>query len=123
MRIMFLVFALMLSVQSQAQSFRAGIKYLMCRSLNTTVMFTGNWGPDAYFNVTQVNAFGFPFTQQARVLDVSTRSERNLQFHLQTMLTNAELYLTIVTGSSDGYLQFNDGTPLVTMQCSSEIVR
>jgi hypothetical protein len=112
---------------ANADSAPAIISYVSCQvagasSGATSVIYTGAVAGESYFNITNVNVYGFPFTQQARL--VSARKTPNgLEFKLQTMMTGATLYLTLFQDSTRGLLASSPGDDDsgIPLACSSRV--
>jgi len=111
---------------AQANSAPARVSFLSCSGLDdhgaTSLVFTGNFGGDAYMNVTNINQFGIPFTQQARIANVSMTGRNSLVFKLQTMLTNSVIYLELYNRTSKGVLSMSlDDDNVIQLSCSAQI--
>lgn len=117
----------LIAINAQAESKPARISFLTCTALDshgaTSVIFSGNFGGDAYMNVTNVNQFGVPFTQQARIADVTMTSRNSFVFTLRTMLTGADIYLELFNRTSKGVLSMaaDDDVNVINLSCSSQI--
>lgn len=114
---------LTLGVQFAAQAFPAEIKSLRCSAASgglgaTSVMLVGSVGGKTYLNITNVNRFGLPFTQQAEVLDVSLVGN-SLVIDLYTVLTHGRLRLSLENGTNLGSLSATrSGSDAVPMTCA-----
>lgn len=120
-------FALLLTVSATVHATPAVISYVSCtggnaRSGSTSVTFTGNFGGQLYFNITNIN-FGVPFTQQALLVE-TRRTSTGLSFELHPMVMGGKVYLRLINGTKQGSLTTSDvdddqdGVPLV---CSAQV--
>lgn len=104
------------------------ISSLHCTSVDprgsTTIVSTGSFAGYAYLNITDVSAWGMPFSQQARVEEVILIGEDRYQITLFTMLTGGRVYLEVSGTSKRGYLSSTRGDrtrEALRLKCSAQI--
>jgi hypothetical protein len=116
------------ALPSQAKTIPALVTALSCTGLDaragaTSVTFSGDFGGFGWMNISSLS-YGMPFTQQARIDEVKTTTHNSLRFKLQTMITNATLYLELFNDSTRGLLSSypgDDGEGSIEMNCNAQI--
>lgn len=116
---------LSLGLNGGAQASPAQIKALSCSSIEgtlglTKVSLVGTYLGRAYLNITNVNQFGVPFTQQAEIIN-TTLAGGNLVLGLRTVVTRGDLRLVLDSGTNHGRLSAVAGGSAIEMTCSADV--
>ena len=125
-KILTLVLTIIASAQfTLAQSVSAKITALNCSAYAANgattinnVMTTAN---GSFVTISNVPVFGFPFIQQAKIVDGS-KNGKFLDIKLHTVLTNQDLTLRLENQSTKGLLFGANGRALV-LTCQASISR
>lgn len=122
------ILILAFSTLSVAKAYRAKISKLDCqaadfRSGMTTLRFAGTYGDQSYLNVTNVNSFGFPFSQQLRIDEVRATIDDSVRIRMTGMVTGGRLFLELYNGTERGLLSSSPGDDEggIKLKCSVKI--
>jgi hypothetical protein len=111
---------------AQANMVQAQIIALQCGTVNpkvgaTTVSLSGTFAGSTYLNITNINPWGFPFTQQALIKGAHMEGN-DLTIELRSMVTGADLELRLENKSKSGYLSMGYGEE-IELSCMVNIQR
>lgn len=115
------LFLLLLGVSfnQTVQAEPAIISYLHCRTAGPGLSGLGvtYTGLD-YFNVFGTNAFGFPFTEQAKIVDANMDGS-TMTFKLKGMVTGTNFTLGLINRTNQGWISAGAGD--LDLTCAGQI--